>query len=203
MKTALLFLCSLLLPIPIFLRTSVFFYQNRHFGDWSSIFMGFIVALTVWSVFGWLVLRKLDKLKHIVQVLRKIAVFVFVFQIALGSMYISGAHLKNESLKASYREVHPILRMSIVVSAMISPDLVMTDLARSKEDYRRMGLPQKEFSLHFLQPSGYVHAVDIRTQGKSEIRNKLLQFGFWMCGFSTKRHVGTADHLHISLPIVW
>lgn len=199
MKTALLFLFSIVIPIPVFLRMSVSFYQNHHFGDWTSIILGFIVALIVWSVFGWFVLCKLNKIRYVVRIFRKIAVFVFVFQLALGSVYISGAHLKNESLKESYRQVHPILRMSIVVSAMISPDLVMTDLSRSRQDYQRMGLPRKEFSLHFVQPSGYVHAIDIRTKGKSEIRNSLLHFGFWICGFSTKRHVGTADHLHVSL----
>ena len=46
---------------------------------------------------------------------------------------------------------------------------------------------------------GYVYAVDLRTQGRSEIRNWALEWLFQLVGFNTLRHVGTADHLHISI----
>jgi hypothetical protein len=64
-----------------------------------------------------------------------------------------------------------------------------------------MGLPVRDQSLHYPQKSGYVHAVDIRTKGRPEWKNKLTEMTFELFGMSTLRHVGTADHLHISLPL--
>jgi hypothetical protein len=62
-----------------------------------------------------------------------------------------------------------------------------------------MGLTPIEASLHVRQDDGYVHALDLRTEGRSELRNRAIQIAFWALGFHTLRHVGTADHLHVSL----
>ena len=67
------------------------------------------------------------------------------------------------------------------------------------EDYRKMGLPTKGHSLHYHKSNGYAHAVDLRTNNHSEIRNFALKMYFKLMGFNTLRHVGTGDHLHISL----
>jgi len=64
-----------------------------------------------------------------------------------------------------------------------------------------MGLPPNESSLHFIQDDGYAHAVDLRTVGRSEFRNRMVEAGFKVMGFNTLRHSGTADHLHVSLPV--
>ncbi len=63
-----------------------------------------------------------------------------------------------------------------------------------------MGLPVYERSLHFEQADGYIHAMDLRTLGRGEWRNRLMELYFRTLGFRTLRHVGTADHLHVSLP---
>jgi len=55
--------------------------------------------------------------------------------------------------------------------------------------------------LHYPQPDGYVHAIDLRTAGRGFVRNRLVQAYFWSMGFVTLRHVGTADHLHVELPV--
>jgi hypothetical protein len=64
-----------------------------------------------------------------------------------------------------------------------------------------MGLPVHDSSLHYAQPDGYVHAVDLRTIGRREVKNRLVQLYFALMGFATLRHVGTADHLHVELPL--
>jgi hypothetical protein len=64
-----------------------------------------------------------------------------------------------------------------------------------------MGLPPYERSLHLRQDDGYAHAVDLRTAGRSEWRNFLMRSYYRLMGFRTLRHVGTADHLHVSLPL--
>ena len=64
-----------------------------------------------------------------------------------------------------------------------------------------MGLPVNESSLHFEQANGYVHALDLRTQGRAVWKNTASIWWFKLLGFRTLRHVGTADHLHVSLPV--
>jgi len=54
-------------------------------------------------------------------------------------------------------------------------------------------------SKHYEQPDGWVHAVDLRTKSNGEIRNRAVQLYFEVMGFSTLRHVGTADHLHVQM----
>jgi hypothetical protein len=65
-----------------------------------------------------------------------------------------------------------------------------------------MGLPVFERTLHYQQKNGWVHAVDLRTIGHSEPRNLLLAWYFRAVGLRVVRHVGTADHLHVELPVV-
>jgi hypothetical protein len=62
-------------------------------------------------------------------------------------------------------------------------------------------LPVFEASLHFRQRDGYVHAMDLRTIGRGAVRNWTTAVYFRVLGFRTLRHVGTADHLHVSLPL--
>src|SRR6266550_1504831 len=77
----------------------------------------------------------------------------------------------------------------------------ITDLARRPEDYKTMGLPPNDGSLHLVQRDGYAHAADLRTGGRGFLRNRLVQLYLWGLGFSTLRHTGTSDHLHVELPV--
>ena len=76
---------------------------------------------------------------------------------------------------------------------------MVTDALRQPVDYSNMGLPTLDNSLHFVQHDGFVHAVDLRTIGRTEWRNALMIGYFRLMGLKTLRHVGTADHLHVSL----
>jgi hypothetical protein len=62
-----------------------------------------------------------------------------------------------------------------------------------------MGLPVSRESLHYRQADGWVHAVDLRTH--AGLKSLLVQWYFDLMGFDTLRHVGTHDHLHVSLPL--
>ncbi|HEX9348927.1 MAG TPA: hypothetical protein VF919_15245, partial [Gemmatimonadales bacterium] len=77
--------------------------------------------------------------------------------------------------------------------------ILITDAGRVPEDYGRMGLPANSRTRHYKQKDGWVHAVDLRTTGRGVIKNRGVQFYFWLMGFDTRRHVGTADHLHVEL----
>jgi hypothetical protein len=64
-----------------------------------------------------------------------------------------------------------------------------------------MGLPVNDGTLHYRQRDGWAHAVDLRTNGRGEVVNRLVELYFRVMGFRTLRHVGTADHLHVELPL--
>ena len=63
-----------------------------------------------------------------------------------------------------------------------------------------MGLSAGESLYHYIHSTGYVHAVDIRTIGHSELRNLTLGWVLVLMGLQSIRHVGTSDHLHVALP---
>ena len=115
------------------------------------------------------------------------------------AFYLSRVNVKSDDVRAYYTAVNPILRVALSTIVLVEPDLVVTDMGRVPGDYRRMGLPVNDRTKHYRQSDGWVHAVDLRTRGRGEIRNRLVQLYFWSMGFSTLRHVGTADHLHVQL----
>ena len=90
-------------------------------------------------------------------------------------------------------------KFTIRVAALTDADAVITDAARTPQFYARAGLPSNESSLHLRQDDGFVHALDLRTINRPEWRNLLAELAFRAMGFHTLRHVGTADHLHVSL----
>ncbi len=128
-----------------------------------------------------------------------IAILLVLFYSANSILFISGANTKYEEVREEFTQLHPILRLSISTILFLDKDLIVTDASRQPEDYAKMGLKSKRHSLHYPQSDGYVHAVDIRTKGRSQLRNELLGYYFKLMGLNTLRHGGTADHLHISL----
>jgi hypothetical protein len=114
-------------------------------------------------------------------------------------VYLARVNTKTDDVHAYYSSVHPILRVALGTVILFDGDLVITDARRVAADYPRMGLPVNERTRHYVQGDGWVHAVDLRTRGHNEVANRLVQVYFWAMGFSTLRHVGTADHLHVQL----
>ena len=112
----------------------------------------------------------------------------------------SATNVVSPDVRATYTQLHPLLRVSLSTLLLIDSDLVVTDIARVPADYAVMDLPMNRESLHFEQSDGYVHAVDLRTRGRIPLRNWLLERALRGLGFDTLRHRGTADHLRVSLP---
>ncbi len=132
--------------------------------------------------------------------LRRVAVAAVLGFVGYGLMFVGGSHTKDAAVRAEYRELHPVLRLAASTVFLVDPGRVMTDASRTPEDYWLMGLPVREASLHFTQEeTGYAHALDLRTRGRTEWSNRLVEAAFWTMGFHSLRHVGTADHLHVSL----
>ena len=199
----LLFIIILIIfPFVLLIRGAVYMHEIYQWIPWASLLAGVgftTILLMIYFTFlygrltgsiggkGWLKRRFW---------LAMIVVLLFAGQ---GVFYLSADNMKNQALKKEYTQLHPILRLGISTLVMVDRDMIITDASRVPEDYTKMGLPKKNTSLHYKQSDGFAYAVDLRTNGRSERRNQLVQWYFKMMGFNTLRHGGTGDHLHISL----
>ena len=180
------------LPFLVYVRASVSLY-GRGVNPWIAILLAAILTLAI--VAGCVML-----LAHRVPIVLRWAALPVVFTWCVyAAFYLSRVHVKSDAVRSYYSSVNPILRVALSTIVLIDPDLVVTDMGRVRSDYRRMGLEVNERTKHYRQKDGWVHAVDLRTRGRGVIRNRLVQLYFWSMGFSTLRHVGTADHLHVQL----
>ncbi len=200
-RKALFILFLAIVPFAVLLRGSSYAYKELAWGSWASLGLGFLVCLLVVTLY----LVVLGKIVGIRKSMFKFSMtaggaIVGVF-ILYSLLFVSAGNLKNDRLKSTYTDLHPLLRTSVSTMVLFDKSSVITDIGRTASDYDKMGLPRLENSLHFEQKDGFVHAIDFRTNGRGAIRNKLVQWYFKLCGFRTLRHVGTADHLHISLPL--
>ncbi|MEP0008960.1 MAG: hypothetical protein ABJF72_07185 [Balneola sp.] len=197
---ALLILTLTILPFFLLIKTSIYLNIDQGLNGWVSLFGGIGATVAILLVYVVMLFRKVKNKKLIFRYgLGGVGALVGGFCL-YGLLYVSSVNAKSDSVKEVYRSLHPILRVAVATTTLAEGDLVITDIKRSTEDYTKMGLPINQSSLHFPQPDGYVHAIDLRTKGHSEFRNFMLSNSLRLMGFKTLRHVGTADHLHISLP---
>lgn len=189
------------LPFVMLVGGSVWLYSRAGWPTWLSLLLG--IGLTGFVIAAY-VARVTESLRGRVRfryVMTRVGLPLVVIYSAYSLLYLSRGHAKSDEVRQYYTSVHPLLRLAISTATVFDREMVVTDMARVPADYDRMGLPRYENSLHFEQPDGYVHAVDLRTMRRSAWRNWFLRGYFAMMGFRTLRHVGTADHLHVSLPV--
>lgn len=192
----------LVFPFILLIRGSVFFHSNYEWMPWLSVIGGVgvtAVVLMIYMVF--LQGSFTGKIGSMKSAKRKIifAVILVLGYSAHALFYFSDANAKSKNVQNEFTSLHPILRLSTSTILFLDGKLIMTDANRVPEDYKKMGLKSKRRSLHYKQSDGYVHALDIRTKGRSEVRNFLMKTYFQLMGFNVLRHGGTGDHLHISL----
>ena len=196
------FVCLVSLPFIVLVRGSVYLHEQHHFlpsfaiiGGTALTFVILFIYLTFFygRVYGHPGGHGSFKRRGL------IVLIVLVSYLGYGLLYLSGKNAKSPVVAREFRSLHPILRLGVSTILLIDRDLIVTDANRIPEDYGRMGLRQSRQSLHYRQKNGYVHALDIRTHGRSGFRNFLLKWYFRGMGFHVLRHGGTGDHLHISL----
>ncbi len=193
----------LTLPFILLIRGSIYLYQEKNFEPYLAIIGGagitvFVLIIYFSFFYGRLAGRfgSFDSLKRRA-VIALLLVFVYSFH---GIFFFSSSNTKTKDVKSELLDLHPILRLSLSTLIHIDKDLIVTDAARKISDYDDMGLSRNTRSKHLKQSDGYVHAVDLRTKGRSEYRNAMMTLYFKMMGFETLRHSGTADHLHVNMP---
>lgn len=190
------------LPLPFFLlvRVSVFMYHNYQTNGWLALSIGCFATITLLFLYGGFFVLKFGMAnKAFKHIFRGVLVLVLAYTF-YGTLYFSSLNTKTEEIHSYYRSLHPIMRVALTTVTLADSEVVVTGIQRSPEDYQRMGLSEKEHSLHYVQPNGYVHAVDLRTRGRANWKNWIFEYSFNYLGLSTIRHIGTADHLHVYLP---
>lgn len=192
----------LTLPFIILIKGAVWLHDVYEYPPYVAILGGALgtsalLALYFYFIHGYIAGR-LSGLETFKQSIWIAMILVGVYSIN-GLLFISAGNTKTQAVQEEFTSLHPILRLSVSTIVFLDSDLIITDAQRRPEDYRKMGLPSKRRSLHYKQKSGYVHALDIRVNNRTEFRNTLLKWYFQAMGFNVLRHGGTGDHLHISL----
>lgn len=197
----LLFAAAMILPFVVLIRTSVYVYAHYAVNGWLALGAG--VGGTVMLLLGYLLyasirFRSWKWLNS--YVLRGVILLVLAW-CGYSLLYISSLNAKSGDVRSYYRSLHPVMRVAVTTASIADRELVVTDIQRTAGDYRRMGLTPRQQSMHYVQDTGYVHAVDLRTLGRAEWKNFGIKWLFEGLGFETLRHTGTADHLHVYLPL--
>ena len=204
----LLFLLKLLvvavLPFVVLIRGAVFLYGHYGLNAWLALAAGAGVAGIVLMLYLRVLRKRVFGRTSVTRRGRKLSVGLVGIALLLycgyALVYISAANVKTAKIRSEFTSLQPLLRLAVATVLLVDRDLMITDVARDREDYGRMGLRAARRSLHYPQADGYIHAVDLRTAGRGEVRNWLLAVYFRSMGFRTLRHVGSGDHLHISIP---
>jgi hypothetical protein len=190
----------LVLPAVTLLRGSTFLYLHLGWVTWAAMAGAALLTLAVLTVYAALLSKRLTGRSRVRFVAQWIAAPLVIAYCAHALLFIARVNTKTDDVRAYYRSLHPALRLAVSSFVIVDDGLVVTDIHRTPADYAAMGLPVYESSLHFRQEDGYVHAADLRTIGRGDVRNWITAAYFRLLGFRTLRHVGTADHLHVSLP---
>lgn len=192
---------ALVLPFVVLVGGSVHLHRSFNIPTWPALLAAMLLTVLVLLVYAaWLARRLTGRARVPRLVVRGAAALVLAYSL-YALIYLSSLNVKAGEVGDYYRSLHPLLRVAVSTFVLVDSDLVITDMGREPDDYVRMGLPIRGRSMHYEQSDGYVHAVDLRTLGHGWVRNTLLQLYFATMGFRTVRHVGTADHLHVSLPM--
>ncbi len=187
------------LPFVAFVRVSVYSYSARGLPTWLALTVGLATTIVIVSVYAMVVSKTLTGKARARVMVQRVALPLVLVYCAYGLWYLSSLNAKTSAVRSQYTALHPVLRVALGTVLLVDRQIVLTDVRRLPDSYRSMGLPTPNESLHYEQGDGYVHAVDLRTLGRGEVRNWLIEGYFRTMGFRTLRHVGTADHLHVTL----
>ncbi len=187
------------LPFFLLIRGGVFAYREWGLGTWPALLLAALLTGLLLGGYAWYLTRRFGASRGVRKVVIRAAMGLGFAYVGYGLVFIASENVKSDEVRAEYARVHPLLRLGASALILVDPQSVVTDAGRTREDYFLMGLAPNEASLHFEQETGYVHALDLRTNGRPEWRNRAVELAFWALGFHSLRHVGTADHLHVSL----
>jgi len=189
-------------PFILFLRTATYLHEKYSLVPSVTILGAIIILSFLLLIYITVINKFLFRNSSAFGLLKHKLLFVLLLVVGFSIhllFFISNNNLKSQELKSEYLELHPILRLATGILVRFDKKLVITDASRKLEDYESMGLSANQRSLHFPQKDKYVYALDLRTKNRNEIQIFFIRSYFKLMGFDVLRHVGTADHLHVSL----
>lgn len=192
----------IVLPFIILIRGSAFIHNRHDLGAWISLGGGALITAFLLFIYMSFIYQRFTKKFGDRDNLKRRSLFALalvVLYCGYRLFFISSDNFKNPALKSEISDLHPLLRMGVSTFILMDKDMIITDASRVAEDYRKMGLKSAKNSLHYRQKDGYAYAIDLRTNNRNEFRNRMMELYFKILGFNTLRHMGTDDHLHISL----
>ena len=187
------------LPFMLLIRGGVFAHHQWGLAPWLALAISATATTLLLALYALRASRRIGAGKGLTRAMTRAATLLAGAYVVYSVMFVAGGNVKSGEVRAEYTALHPLLRLGASALILMDSDAVITDAGRTPDFYRRMGLPPNEASLHFEQESGFVHALDLRTIGRPEWRNRAAEIAFRAMGFHSLRHVGTADHLHVSL----
>jgi len=187
------------LPFAVLVRGAVFIHEHGRAPVWVALLVAALLTAAVVTGYAVWVSHRFTGRRRVLPLAKWVALPLVVFYCGYSLLYLASVNAKSHPVRAYYTSLHPLLRLALSTLILADGDILITDAGRQPEDYGRMGLPAKGRTRHYRQKDGWVHAVDLRTAGRGELKNRSVQLYFWLMGFETRRHVGTADHLHIEL----
>ncbi|MEQ9399463.1 MAG: hypothetical protein RJQ04_09840 [Longimicrobiales bacterium] len=192
-------LLLLALPFVVLIRGGMLAY-GAGWGAWTSVGAGTLGVTLLLGVYAAVAARRMGASRNVRKILARGGMALGALFVVYATTYVAVGQTTSAEVRAEFGDLHPLLRVAASTVFLVDGHRVMTDASRTAEDYWLMGLPVNEASLHFHQEdTGFVHALDLRTRGRAEWSNRLAELAFWSMGFHALRHVGTADHLHVSL----
>lgn len=192
----------LIFPFILLIRGSVYLHHEYNLVPYACVLGGVILTAVLLFIYLTFFFESFTgKYGSSSAFKRRVFISFFVVSVYVihGVLFFNTSNFKTAAIKEEVTDLHPILRLSLSTLIHLDKDLVVTDASRKSSDYSSWGMKENKSSLHYKQSDGYVYAVDIRTKNRSEFKNTALALYFWMMGFDTLRHYGTADHLHIGL----
>ncbi len=190
-----------ILPFIILTKVAVMFYFYD-FPIWATLLACSVIVFLVLLAYLTAIDRAFFKrISFSLKYRSALSIVTVIAYLVWALFVIQDENVKDKKTAAEYTQVHPVLRLGIRTWALFDRSILITDMSRNIRDYRKMGLRTYRKSLHFTQPNGYVHAIDLRTTGRSKVHNWTTNVAMQMMGFKTLRHVGTADHLHVELAL--
>ena len=187
------------LPFLLLIRGGVFAHHHWGLAPWLALAISATATTLLLALYALRASRRIGAGKGLTRAMTRAATLLAGAYVVYSVMFVAGGNVKSGEVRAEYTALHPLLRLGASALILADPAAVITDAGRTPDFYRRMGLSPNESSLHFEQESGFVHALDLRTIGRPEWRNRAAEIAFRAMGFHALRHVGTADHLHVSL----
>lgn len=185
-------------PFLVLIRGAVWLYRSHGLPTWLALLVSGAATLVLLSVYGVLISRRLSRPARPGWIAKWVAAPLVLCYCGFALLHLARENAKDDAVHSVYAAAHPLLRLAVSTLILADRNAVITDLARTPDDYRRMKLPLNRRSLHYPQEDGWVHAMDLRTS--NGLRSLLVEWYFRAMGFDTLRHVGTKDHLHVSLP---